>query len=230
MSEPRILVIDDDEKMTHLLQVFLARHGFQISEANSGPDGLKLAQQVQPDLIILDVMMPDMNGLVTCERLRGITDVPIVMLTAKSTEKDIVGGLGKGADDYIVKPFRVGELLARIKSVLRRAQDKSQAAEIGAYAGGDLIVDFSRHQVTVRGQQIDLTSTEYDLLLCLVRNEGRTLSHAVLLAQVWGNESAESSQYLKLYIHYLRQKIEKDPGNPEYILTEWGVGYRFGGK
>ncbi|MBN1936912.1 MAG: response regulator transcription factor [Anaerolineae bacterium] len=230
MSKQRILVIDDDDKLTHLLQIFLSRNGFEVSVANSGQDGLKLAYQAHPDMIILDVMMPGMDGLVTCERLREVSDVPIVMLTAKGTEEDIVGGLERGADDYIVKPFRVGELLARLKAVLRRSKGKPEVDETGAYADGELMINFSRREVIVRGEQISLTPTEYDLLLCLVRNEGRVLPRELLLAQVWGDEFVESTQYLKLYIRYLRQKIEKDPSNPEYILTEWGVGYRFEGK
>lgn len=230
MSKQRVLVIDDDDKLTHLLQIFLSRNGFEVSVANSGRDGLKLAYQAHPDLIILDVMMPGMDGMMTCERLREVSDVPIVMLTAKGTEEDIVGGLEKGADDYIVKPFRVSELLARIKAVLRRANNKSEVDETGVYADGELMINFSRREVIVRGEQISLTPTEYDLLLCLVRNTGRVLPRELLLAQVWGEEFVESTQYLKLYIRYLRQKIEKDPSNPEYILTEWGVGYRFEGK
>ncbi len=230
MSKSRILVIDDDDKLTHLLQLFLSRNGFDVSVANSGQEGLKLAYQVHPDLIILDVMMPGMDGMVTCERLREVSDVPIVMLTAKGTEQDIVGGLEKGADDYIVKPFRVAELLARIKAVLRRAQNKSDIDETGVYADGDLIINFSRRQVIVRGQEVNLTPTEYELLTCLVRNAGRVIPRELLLAQVWGDEFVEATQYLKLYIRYLRQKIEKDPSNPEYILTEWGVGYRFEGR
>lgn len=230
MSKTRILVVDDDEKLTHLLQIFLSRNGFDVSVADSGQEGLKLAYQVHPDLIILDVMMPGMNGLVTCERLREISDVPIVMLTAKGTEQDIVVGLEKGADDYIVKPFRVAELLARIKAVLRRSKGQSDVEETGVYADGELVINFSRRQVIVRGQEVNLTPTEYNLLTCLVRNAGRVLPRELLLAQVWGDEFVESAQYLKLYIRYLRQKIEKDPSNPEYILTEWGVGYRFEGK
>lgn len=223
-------MVDDDDKLTHLLQLFLSRNGFDVSVANSGQEGLKLAYQVHPDLIILDVMMPGMDGMVTCERLREVSDVPIVMLTAKGTEQDIVGGLEKGADDYIVKPFRVAELLARIKAVLRRAQNKSDIDETGVYADGDLMINFSRRQVIVRGQEVNLTPTEYDLLTCLVRNAGRVIPRELLLAQVWGDEFVEATQYLKLYIRYLRQKIEKDPSNPEYILTEWGVGYRFEGR
>ncbi len=230
MSKQQILVIDDDDKLTHLLQIFLSRNGFEVAVANSGQDGLKLAYQAHPALIILDVMMPGMDGMMTCERLREISDVPIVMLTAKGTEEDIVGGLERGADDYIVKPFRVSELLARIKAVLRRASNKSETDETGVYADGELMVNFSRREVIVRGEQIGLTPTEYDLLMCLIRNAGRVLPRELLLAQVWGDEFIESTQYLKLYIRYLRQKIEKDPSNPEYILTEWGVGYRFEGK
>jgi two-component system KDP operon response regulator KdpE len=152
------------------------------------------------------------------------------MLTARGTEEDIVGGLEMGADDYIVKPFRMSELLARLKAVLRRANGPSELDDVRVFADGDLVINFSLREVTVRGQQVNLTPTEYGLLSYMARNAGRVLPRELLLAQVWGEEYAEATQYLKLYIRYLRQKIEKDPGNPEYIITEWGVGYRFDGK
>lgn len=230
MSNQRILVVDDDDKLTHLLDIFLTRNGYQVSVANSGRDGLQLAYQLHPDLVILDVMMPGMDGWTTCERLREVSDVPIVMLTARGTEQDIVGGLEKGADDYIVKPFRVSELLARIRAVLRRKKGASEVEDMQVFADGDLSINFSKREVTVRGQVTNLTPTEFELLSCLARNQGRVLSREMLLSKVWGDEYVEATQYLKLYVRYLRQKIEKDPSNPEYILTEWGVGYRFEGK
>ncbi len=230
MSKQRILVIDDDAKLTHLLNIFMSRNGYDVSVANSGRDGLQLAYKLHPDLVILDVMMPGMDGLTTCARFREVSDVPIIMLTAKGTEKDIVDGLEKGADDYVVKPFRVSELLARVKAVLRRRSGKPDAAELQVFGDGEITINMSKREVIVRGSEVNLTPTEYDLLMCLVRNRGRVLSREMLLAHVWGDEYVEATQYLKLYIRYLRQKIEQDPSNPEYILTEWGIGYRFEDK
>ncbi|MBN1583992.1 MAG: response regulator transcription factor [Anaerolineae bacterium] len=230
MSKQRILVIDDDAKLTHLLDIFLSKNGYDISVANLGRDGLQLAYKLHPDLVILDVMMPGMDGWTTCERLREVSDVPIIMLTARGTEEDIVGGLERGADDYIVKPFRVAELLARIKAVLRRKSGATDIEDLQVFSNGELTINYSKREVTVRGEMVNLTPTEYDLLVCLARNQGRVLPREMLLSQVWGDEYVEATQYLKLYIRYLRQKLEKDPSHPEFILTEWGVGYRFEGK
>jgi DNA-binding response OmpR family regulator len=230
MSEARILLIDDDEKLTHLLQIFLTRKGYNVSVANSGREGLQLAYQFHPDLVILDLMMPGMDGWTTCKRLRDVSDVPIIMLTARGTEEDIVGGLEMGADDYIIKPFRMSELLARLKAVLRRTDGSPELDDVRVFADGDLVINFSMREVTVRGELVNLTPTEYGLLSYMARNAGRVLPRELLLSQVWGEEYTEATQYLKLYIRYLRQKIERDPSNPEYILTEWGVGYRFEGK
>jgi len=154
----------------------------------------------------------------------------MIMLTARGTEEDIVGGLEMGADDYIIKPFRMSELLARLKAVLRRTDGSPELDDMRVFADGDLVINFSLREVTVRGELVNLTPTEYGLLSYMARNAGRVLPRELLLSQVWGEEYTEATQYLKLYIRYLRQKIERDPSNPEYILTEWGVGYRFEGK
>ena len=221
-----ILIIDDDADLAKIVQINLDREGFKTVVASSGVEGLQKAYSSQPDLVILDIMMPGMDGWTTCRRLREISDVPIVMLTARGMESDIVKGLELGADDYIVKPFGTKELLARIHALLRRA-DSSSTKRPAIYSDGDLTVDFVKRIVTVREKQVDLTPTEFKLLSTFVQNEGRVLPHRFLLTQVWGPEYADEVNYLKLYVRYLRQKIEEDASNPNYILTEWGVGYRF---
>jgi DNA-binding response OmpR family regulator len=221
-----ILIIDDDADLAKIVQINLEREGYKTVAASSGVEGLQKAYSSQPDLVILDIMMPGMDGWTTCRRLREISDVPIIMLTARGMESDIVKGLELGADDYIVKPFGTKELLARIHALLRRT-DTSSTKRPPIYSDGELTVDFAKRMVTVRSKQVDLTPTEFKLLSTFVQNEGRVLPHRFLLTQVWGPEYADEVNYLKLYVRYLRQKIEEDPSNPEYILTEWGVGYRF---
>jgi len=225
----KILIIDDDEKLTRLVQLFLGQHGYEVHTAASGLEGLQMAYDLHPDLVVLDIMMPGMDGWVVCNRLRDVSDVPIIMLTAKDGERNIVEGLESGADDYVVKPFSMSELLARIRALLRRASQDSRVEEMKVFDNGELVINFSKREIVVRGQSVNLTPTEFELLSCLVKNEGRVLPHTVLLRQVWGDEYVGETQYLKLYIRYLRQKIERDASNPEYILTEWGVGYRFEG-
>lgn len=221
-----ILIIDDDAALAKIVQINLEREGFKTVVAFTGVEGLQKAYSNQPDLVILDIMMPGMDGWVTCRRLREISDVPIIMLTARGMEADIVKGLELGADDYIVKPFGTKELLARIHALLRRT-DSASTKKPPIYSDGELTMDFVKRLVTVRGEQVDLTPTEFKLLSNFVQNEGRVLPHSFLLTQVWGPEYADEVNYLKLYVRYLRQKIEKDPSDPQYILTEWGVGYRF---
>jgi len=221
-----ILIIDDDADLAKIVKLNLEREGYTTVVASSGVEGLQKAYSSQPDLVILDIMMPGMDGWTTCRRLREISAVPIVMLTARGMESDIVKGLELGADDYIVKPFGTKELLARIHALLRRAET-STTKKPPVYSDGELTVDFVKRMVTVRDTKVDLTPTEFKLLSTFVQNEGRVLPHRFLLTQVWGPEYADEVNYLKLYVRYLRQKIEEDPSNPLYILTEWGVGYRF---
>ena len=221
-----ILIIDDDAALAKIVQINLEREGYRTVVASSGVEGLQKAYSNQPNLVILDIMMPGMDGWITCRRLREISDVPIIMLTARGMEADVVKGLELGADDYIVKPFGTKVLLARIHALLRRT-DASATKKPPIYSDGELTVDFVKRVVTVRSERVDLTPTEFKLLSNFVQNEGRVLPHSYLLTQVWGPEYVDEVNYLKLYVRYLRQKIEKDPSNPEYILTEWGVGYRF---
>jgi len=221
-----ILIIDDDAALAKIVQINLEREGYRTVVASSGVEGLQKAYSNQPNLVILDIMMPGMDGWVTCRRLREISDVPIIMLTARGMEADVVKGLELGADDYIVKPFGTKVLLARIHALLRRT-DASATKKPPIYSDGELTVDFVKRVVMVRSERVDLTPTEFKLLSNFVQNEGRVLPHSYLLTQVWGPEYVDEVNYLKLYVRYLRQKIEKDPSNPAYILTEWGGGYRF---
>ena len=224
-----ILVIDDDQDLRQMLKAQLERKDYQVVLAASGREGLQKAYQVRPDLIILDIMMPGMDGWEVCRRLRELSGVPIIMLTARNMKGDVVKGLEAGADDYLTKPFSAAELNARIQAVLRRSStpDGKNSSRSSFYSNGHLSVDFERRIVRVRGQRVDLTPTEFKLLSCLIRNEGRVLPHRYLLTEVWGPEYADDLDYVKLYIRYLRLKIEDNPSDPTYILTEWGIGYRF---
>jgi two-component system KDP operon response regulator KdpE len=212
-----------------MLKSQLERKDYKVVTASDGREGLQKAYQVRPDLVLLDLMMPGMDGWEVCQRLRELSNVPIIMLTARSMKGDVVRGLEAGADDYLTKPFSAAELYARIQAVLRRSnRENGQGDSRSAfYTNGHLSIDFDRRIVTVRGERIDFTPTEFKLLSCLVRNEGRVLPHRYLLNEVWGPEYANDIDYVKLYIRYLRLKIEDDPSNPVYIQTEWGVGYRF---
>jgi two-component system KDP operon response regulator KdpE len=224
-----ILVIDDDQDLGQMLRTQLERRDYHAVVASSGREGLQKAYQVRPDLVILDIMMPGMDGFEVCRRLRELSNVPIIMLTARNMKGDVVKGLEAGADDYLTKPFSSAELDARIQAVLRRTSSKNgpNSSRSSFYSNGHLSIDFDRRIVTVRGERVDLTPTEFKLLSCLVRNEGRVLPHRYLLTEVWGPEYADEVDYVKLYIRYLRLKLEDDPSDPVYILTEWGVGYRF---
>ena len=224
-----ILVIDDDQDLALMLKSQLERRNYRVVVASNGREGLQKAYQARPDLVILDIMMPEMDGWEVCNRLRELSNVPIIMLTARNMKGDVVKGLESGADDYLTKPFRASELEARIQAVLRRS--KNAAGQISShskfYSNGYLTIDFDRRIVKVQGKTVDLTPTEFRLLSSLVRNEGRVLPHRYLLTEVWGPEYADEVDYVKLYIRYLRLKIEEDPSDPVYIQTEWGVGYRF---
>ncbi len=223
----RILVVEDDPAIASLIQLQLEAKDYQVIVAHDGAEGLRQAYAWQPDLVVLDIMMPDMDGWTVCERLRELSDVPIIFVTAIGKEADIVRGLEMGADDYLVKPFSPRELLARIEAVLRRArQGGGTGIEARVYKNGPLTVDLESREVRVNGKPVDLTPIEFKLLSALIRNEGKVLTHRFLLSQVWGPAYEEERQYLKLYIWYLRQKIEEDPSHPKLIITERGVGYR----
>lgn len=225
----KILVIDDDRDLLKLLEVGLHREGFEVLTAIDGSSGLRMAFQFHPDLVILDIMLPGMDGWETCRRVRELSDLPIIMLTAKARDVDVVKGLTIGADDYITKPFGVEELVARVQACLRRAESADSHLKSAVLVSGDLMIDFARHKVTVRRKAVDLTPTEFRLLSYLARNRGCVVPHRTLLREVWGPEYEDELQYLRLYVHYLRTKIEEDPRQPQYIIGEWGVGYRFEG-
>ncbi|MFQ5610513.1 MAG: response regulator transcription factor [Anaerolineae bacterium] len=224
----RILVIDDDRLLLQLIERSLAADGYEVSTATDGQSGLRLLHQTQPHLVVLDVMMPNLDGWQTCERIREISSVPIIMLTARGAQEDIIRGLHIGADDYVVKPFHPGELQARVSAVLRRvrmpAPNGSSPLRFGS---GKLIIDPGKHRVMVDGEEADLTPTEYDLLLYMAERAGRILPTEIIFDNVWSYDTEASLDSVKWYIWRLRKKIETDPRNPRFIITERGIGYRF---
>lgn len=222
----KILVVEDEAEFLNLLRFKLGAEGFQVLGAQDGVTGLKLVQEQNPDLILLDVMMPRMNGWETCRRIREISDVPIIILSAVGGDNSKVRGLELGADDYVTKPFSLMELTARIRAVLRRYSYPSVQQPV-VKVDGRLIMDRPRRQIVVDGRRIKLSPIEYRLLNCFLDNIGRVLTHQSLLTQVWGWEYTDETDYLKVYIHHLRKKIEEEPHDPTYIVTERGLGYRF---
>jgi two-component system KDP operon response regulator KdpE len=213
--------------MIKVIRLNLEHDGFEVYEATSGPQALEKMRDQLPDLILLDVMMPDLDGFETLRLVREISTVPVIMLTAKGEEDDRVRGLELGADDYITKPFSPRELVSRVRAVLRRTEMPGQAAHQVIEVDDRLRLDFDRREIWVEEELVKLRPTEYRLLYHLVQNAGWVVPHEQLLAKVWGYEYQDETHYLRLYINYLRQKLERDPSNPEYILTERGVGYRF---
>jgi two-component system KDP operon response regulator KdpE len=227
-GEPTILIIDDDTVLLALLKQALERAGFHVELANNGLTGLQRAYEVHPDLVILDVMMPRMDGWEVCSRLRQISFVPIIMLTAKDEEQDKLRGFALGVDDYVTKPFSFAELIARINAVLHRARATPvEHPSRPPVTIGDLTIDVDNLRVSKKGKPVSLTPTEFKLLAVLVENAGRIMTHQQLLDHVWGPTDAGDEGYVKRYIWYLRQKLEDDPNNPRYILTERGFGYSF---
>ncbi len=224
----RILVVDDEPRMINFIRMNLELEGHQVLEAHDGLQALEAIRTKLPDIVLLDVMMPELDGFETLRLLREFSTIPVIMLTAKGEENDKVYGLELGADDYITKPFGPRELSSRIKAVLRRIDMPSTSPDQAALKIDDrLSVDFNRHEVIVKGERIKLRPTEYRLLYHLIENAGWTVPHDQLLAKVWGYEYRDEAHYVRLYVNYLREKIEEDPSNPRYILTERGVGYRF---
>lgn len=223
----RVLVVDDEPRMTHFIRLNLEHDGFEVVEAASGTEALEGLRDRLPDLVLLDVMMPDLDGFETLQLIREISNVPVIMLTAKGEEEDRVRGLELGADDYIAKPFSPREMVSRVKAVLRRTELPSAPVHELIEVDDRLRLDFDRREVWVEGKLVKLRPTEFKLLYHLVQNAGWVVPHDQLLAKVWGYEYREETHYLRLYINYLRQKLEQDPSKPQYILTERGVGYRF---
>lgn len=223
---PTILVVDDDDSLRELVRIHLQHEGYRILEAADGLDCLRVLERESPDAIILDVMMPHLDGHETCRRIRAKSVVPILMLTARVQASDIILGLDSGADDYLTKPFNMDELAARIRALLRRVPNTNRILTAG---GGTVQIDPAARQVRVREQLVDLTPTEFQLLRLLADNAGDVVDHSTLLSAVWGNDNRRDNDYLKVYVWHLRRKIEHDPRQPQLLLTEWGVGYRLVG-
>lgn len=226
-TQGTVLVIDDDKTLLRLLQEALTKAGFQVILASNGIDGLQEMYARQPDLVLLDVMMPRMDGWETLTRIRQISRVPVIMLTAKDAEQEKVRGFNLGVDDYVTKPFSFAELVARASAVLRRSRTAAPITKNKRYSSGDLVLDVDAHRVTKGGKLVELTPTEFRLLETLAEHAGRVLTHEQLLEKVWGYDAGEDTGYIKRYIWYLRQKLEEDPTNPQHILTERGFGYSF---
>jgi DNA-binding response OmpR family regulator len=222
-----ILIVDDEPRMIKFIRLNLELEGYRVSEALNGLEALNKVRRELPDLVLLDVMMPEMDGFETLEHIREISNVPVIMLTVKAEEEDKVHGLELGADDYVTKPFSPRELSSRIKAVLRRTEMPSPVEKTTLRIDDDLSIDFNRREVLVRGERAKLRPTEYRLLYHLVNNAGWVMTHEMLLSKVWGYAYRDDTHLLRLYITYLRQKIEPDPSNPRYIFTERGIGYRF---
>ncbi len=225
-ERPKILVIDDESALIEIIREALAEEGMEVVGASTAEEGLHTFFQEQPDLVVLDIMLPGCDGWEVCRRLRQVSNLPILMLTAKTDGADLVRGLNMGADDYVTKPFSLDILRARIEALLRRAVRNRRSAN-RMFQVGDMKIDMLTREVTLRSDALSLTPKEFDLLAYLVRNAGRTVPHQELLRQVWGPEYSTETQYLSLYIWYLRNRIEENPHRPQRILTWRGLGYRF---
>ena len=225
-AAPHVLVIDDEPQILRALRTILAEHKFRVTTASTGEEGLALAAAQPPDVVILDLGLPRMSGLEVCAQLREWTQVPVIVLSARDTEHDKVRALDEGADDYLTKPFGIDELLARIRVALRHSA-QAQGSPEPVVTAGNLRIDLARHLVTRGEAEVKLTATEFKLLAYLAANEGRVLTHHTILAQVWGPEYADHTEYLRVYMRQLRKKLEDDPDHPQHLLTEPGIGYRF---
>lgn len=225
-----VVLVEDDPQIRRFLRMTLPNHGFRVVEAGTAADGLREAEARQPDLLILDLGLPDFDGLEVIRRLREWSEMPILVLSARGQERDKIAALDAGADDYVTKPFGVGELLARIRVVLRRSLRMGQREQDPGepFVLGDLQVDLVHRRVTLAGQEIHVTPIEYRLLVTLIKYAGKVVTQRQLLTQVWGPAYAEQAQYLRVYMGQLRRKLEADPTRPRYLLTEQGVGYRLG--
>lgn len=223
MDQRTILVVDDDDGLRELIRINLEYEGYSVIQASNGLQCVQSVREQRPDMVILDVMMPEMDGLEACGKVREFSQVPILMLTARVQSNDVITGLDRGADDYLLKPFNMDELAARIRALLRRVPPAYRPLSAGE---GEIVIDQQKREVRVRGELVDLTPTEYQLLLILTEHAGKVVEHETLLRAVWGQEYTKDNDYLKVYIWHLRRKIEMDPRNPRLLLTEWGVGYR----
>ncbi len=223
----RILLAEDEVTLRDFIRRNLHARGFEVIEANNGLEAVALWERENPHLLILDIMMPRMDGLEVCRRVREHSAVPIIVLTALDDESDKVAALDLGADDYLTKPFGVEELLARVRAVLRRTQGETLSQESGLKQFGDIEIDLNGHIVRLRGMEVRLSPTEFAFLKQLILNAGKVVTQRTLLQTIWGPQYSGEAEYLRVYINRLRQKLEKDPANPSYLLTEPGIGYRF---
>ncbi|MDQ1728315.1 MAG: two-component system, OmpR family, operon response regulator KdpE [Pyrinomonadaceae bacterium] len=225
-DKQRILIVDDEPQIGRVMRTSLATHGFEVRVAADGEAGLELFNDWRPALVITDLSMPNVGGLEFCRRVRLVSEVPIIVLSVKSEESLKVQALDAGADDYVTKPFGMKELLARIRAALRRMPPRV-ANELSLLEAGDFKVDPERRKTTVKDREVHLTPKEFELLLFMVHHPGAVLTHHKLLAAVWGSNYTEQTEYLRVFIRQLRKKLETDPANPKYILTEPWIGYRF---
>ena len=225
MNEGRILVVDNEPQIRRVMRTTLIPEGFEVDDAKSGDEALEHLRSEKYDLILLDINMPGMTGLETCRAIRAISDMPIIMLTVHNAEKDKVEALDAGADDYVTKPFSMNELLARIRAQLRRSPVTDEQPT--TIVAGDFSIDLDARSVKVKGQEVHLTPKEFDLLVYLARRAGKVVTHRALLGAIWGPNSTEQPEYLRVFVGQLRKKIENDPSSPKYLLTEPWVGYRF---
>lgn len=223
----KILVVDDEERMARFIRLNLEHDGFQVVEAYRGQEAMDKLRTTLPDLILLDIMMPDIDGFEVLKMIREVSSVPVIMLTAKGEEDDKVKGLELGADDYMTKPFSPRELVSRVKAVLRRSEISGEGSTDVIQVDDRLKIDFNHREIWVSDKLVSLRPTEYRLLYHLVQNAGWVLTYDQILSRVWGYEYRDEPHYVRLYVNYLRQKLEQDPANPKYILTERGIGYRF---
>lgn len=223
----RVLVVDDDAVLNQMVQANMKLAGHEVYSALSGEAALRDLATINPELVILDVMMPGMTGFEVCRRMRETTAVPVLFLTARGEEEDLVQGFDSGGDDYMRKPFSQRELEVRVRALLARAQRANEAHEAQMYVDDQLQIDLEEGTVKRANRVVHLTPTEFRVLRCLVRNRGKVLTHAELLVEAWGENYTDAIASLSLYVRYLREKIEKDPSNPEYIHTKWGIGYWF---
>jgi len=228
-SAPHILVIDDEPQIQRAIRTILTEKQFKVTTASRGEEGLTLAATSEPDLVILDLGLPDMDGVKVCQRLREWTQTPIIILSVRDSERDKVAALDMGADDYLTKPFGIEELLARVRVALRHAASRkgAQGAQSKVVKAGTLTIDLAWHIIKRGEEEIKLTGREYRLLAYLASNHGRVLTHQSILTNVWGEADADHTEYLRVYMRQLRKKLEVDPERPQYILTEPGIGYRF---
>lgn len=227
MSDPqKVLVVDDEPQITRVLRHSLTAHRYDVRTAADGLSALDTFRDWHPDLIITDLQMTEMNGIEFCRELRKVSQVPIIVLSVRGEERTKIEALDAGADDYVTKPFGIDELLARVRASLRRKPDTADIAEV-TLEDGDFRIDTSKHEVHVRGKDVHLTPKEFDLLVFLFRNRGKVVTHRTVLGAVWGGNSTEQTEYLRVFVGQLRKKIEKNPSQPQYVRTEPWVGYRF---